>query len=225
MIQQHLEADWLAEWAPAWRRDDPYHAPLDRVYFDHRNGELRWLPGEEGMVPDAEIRQLHADLATAPIGTYEEIPPLTHGEHHDIFRGWLQTLPQKVRDLCNNASIGGFRYDLYYHFSQEEADNFWNVPRIFIPTPPSTETQNGFAQALRKVRTDVQPYDARKTFAGWMEEAGISRSRRRQYMGHQVGDVTEIYERVELARFLEEDANRMKAYLGENMKLLKAMES
>ncbi len=44
-------------------------------------------------------------------------------------------------------------------------------------------------------------------------------------MGHQVGDVTEIYERVELARFLEEDADRMKAYLGENMKLLKAVES
>ena len=99
------------------------------------------------------------------------------------------------------------------------------VPRIYTPTPPSTETQNGFAQALRKVRTDVQPYDARKTFAGWMEEAGISRSRRRQYLGHQVGDVTEIYERVELARFLEEDADRMKAYLGESMKLLKAVES
>ena len=99
------------------------------------------------------------------------------------------------------------------------------VPRIYTPTPPSTETQNGFAQALRKVRTDVQPYDARKTFAGWMEEAGISRSRRRQYLGHQVGDVTEIYERVELARFLEEDGDRMKAYLGENMKLLRAVES
>ena len=40
-----------------------------------------------------------------------------------------------------------------------------------------------------------------------------------------MGDVTDIYERVELARFLEEDADRIKAYLGENMKLLKAMES
>jgi integrase len=99
------------------------------------------------------------------------------------------------------------------------------VPRLFTPTLPSTETQNGFAQALRKVRTDVRPYDARKTFAHRMEEAGISRSRRMKYMGHQVGDVTEIYEQVELARFLEEDADRMKAYLGENMKLLKAVES
>ncbi len=99
------------------------------------------------------------------------------------------------------------------------------VPRLWTPTPPSTETLNGFAQALRKVRTDVKPYDARKTFAGWMEEAGISRSRRRQYMGHQVGDVTEIYERVELARFLEEDADRLKAYLGDEMQLLKVVES
>ncbi len=58
-----------------------------------------------------------------------------------------------------------------------------------------------------------------------MEEAGSSRSGRMNYMGHQVGDVMEIYERVELARFLEEDADRMKAYLGENTKLLKAVES
>ena len=122
---KHLDADWLV-WEQVWRRDDPYHTPLDRVYFDHRNGELRWLPGEDGVVPDAEIRQLHADLETAPVGTYKEIPPLTHGEHHDIFRGWLQTLPQKVRDLCNNASIGGFRDDLYYHFSRAESDDFWD---------------------------------------------------------------------------------------------------
>ncbi len=121
---KHLEADWLSEWAPVWRRDDPWDRPLDRVYFDYRNGELRWLL-EEG-VPDAEIRQLHAELETAPVGTYKEITPLTHGEHHNIFHGWLQTLPQKVRDLCNNASIGGFRDDLYYHFSQQEADDFWD---------------------------------------------------------------------------------------------------
>ena len=77
------------------------------------------------MVPDAEIRQLEAELTTAPVGTYEEIRPLTHGEHHEILHGWLQTLPEEVRDLCNNASIGGFRRDLYYHFSQEEADDSW----------------------------------------------------------------------------------------------------
>jgi integrase len=99
------------------------------------------------------------------------------------------------------------------------------VPRLFVPTLPSTETQNGFSQALRKVRTDVRPYDARKTFAHWMEQTGIVRSRRRMYLGHETGDVTELYERVELARFLEEDADRMTAYLGENIKLLKAMES
>ncbi len=109
---KHLEADWLV-WKQVWGRDDPYHTPLDRVYFDHRNGQLHWLPGEAGAVPGAEIRQ------------HEEIPPLTHGEHHDIFRRWLQTLPQKIRDLCNNASIGGFGSDLYDHFSQQEADAFW----------------------------------------------------------------------------------------------------
>ena len=121
-----LGADWLDGWTLVWQRDDPYHEPLDRVYFDHRDGQLLWLPGEEGVIPDAEIRQLRAELEAAQVGTYEEIPPLKHGQHHNIFRGWLKTLPQKVRDLCNNASIGGFRDDLYYHFSQQEADDFWD---------------------------------------------------------------------------------------------------
>ena len=99
------------------------------------------------------------------------------------------------------------------------------VPQIFTPTPPSTKTPSGFAQALRKVRTDVVPYDGRRTFAHWMEEAGVSRSRRRTYMGQKAGDVLEIYERVELARFLGEDADRMTAYLGEDIQLLNAVES
>ena len=45
------------------------------------------------------------------------------------------------------------------------------VPVLFTPTIPSPATAIGFAQALRKV-TDVEPYDARRTYAHWLEEAG-----------------------------------------------------
>ena len=56
-----------------------------------------------------------------------------------------------------------------------------NVPLLFRPTPPSTETPSGFAQALRRA----------------------------------AGDVTELYERHEVARILDEDAERLRTYLGE----------
>ena len=60
---KHLAAEW-SEWALIWRRDDPYHSPLDHVYFDLRDGEVHWVPGDEGAVPDAEIRQLEAEFVS-----------------------------------------------------------------------------------------------------------------------------------------------------------------
>ena len=57
---------------------------------------------------------------------YEEVPPLTHGDHHTIFREFLATVPDKVRELCNNASIGGFLRDVEYHFDDaEETKEAW----------------------------------------------------------------------------------------------------
>jgi hypothetical protein len=69
-----------------------------------------------------------------------------------------------------------------------------------------------FAKALALASADtVLPYDLRRTYATWMEAAQIPRSRRRQYMGHASGDVTDIYERHEVAQYLREDAARLDA--------------
>ena len=61
--------------------------------------------------------------------------------------------------------------------------------------------------------TKHTPYDARRTFAHWMEEAGIPRSRRRYYLGHGIKDVTDIYERNEVTRFLASDARKLRAHV------------
>ncbi len=101
-----------------------------------------------------------------------------------------------------------------------------DVPLICAPVVPSTKTSSGFAQALRKVTGgDVQPYDGRRTFMHWMEEAGITRTRRRMYMGHAVKDVADLYERHELARFLDDDGAKIRAYLGGDRPHLQVMES
>jgi len=88
------------------------------------------------------------------------------------------------------------------------------VPLIQAPTSPRISKDN-FRKKLNTL-TDarVEPYDFRRTFARWMERAGIVRARRKMYMGHAAGDVTGLYERHELDAYLVEDARAMRRYLG-----------
>jgi len=71
-----------------------------------------------------------------------------------------------------------------------------------------------FADALRTASDGlVQPYDLRRTYANWMEAAGIPRTRRKIYMGHSVGDVTGLYEQHEVEAFLTEDAAKLESFV------------
>ncbi len=80
------------------------------------------------------------------------------------------------------------------------------VPRI---------TREAFRQRLEhRTSKRVSPYDFRRTFARWMESAGITRARRIAYMGHQGGDVTSLYERSEITAYLEQDAKALREWLG-----------
>lgn len=82
-----------------------------------------------------------------------------------------------------------------------------------IATPYATK--KAFAEALKHVEgMIVTPYDFRRTYANWMEAAGIPRTRRRLYMGHGKRDVTDLYERHEVAAFLVEDAEKLRAFVG-----------
>ncbi len=60
----------------------------------------------------------------------------------------------------------------------------------------------------------VEPYTARRTFMGWMEEAGIPRARRKMYLGHGIKDVSDLYERVHHTAYLKEDAEKLRAFIG-----------
>ena len=59
-----------------------------------------------------------------------------------------------------------------------------------------------------------QPLSGRKTFARWMEDAGIPRVRREVYRGHGKRDVGDLYERYEVAAYLRDDAQNMRVLLG-----------
>lgn len=99
------------------------------------------------------------------------------------------------------------------------------VPRIGIAVPPSRSLRRWKA-SLTKHAKGLQPYDLRRTFANLMVEAGIPANRRKMYMGHGARTETEKYERADIMRWLREDANAMRAVLGEGpepgLRLVKA---
>jgi integrase len=76
-------------------------------------------------------------------------------------------------------------------------------------------SREAFRQRLEhRTKKRVTPYDFRRTFARWMERAGVMRSRRKYYMGHSAGDVTALYEASEIDAYLVSDAALMRKYLG-----------
>src|SRR5690349_5271716 len=60
----------------------------------------------------------------------------------------------------------------------------------------------------RLMPTNAQAaHDLRRSFAVWLEDAGVPRSRRKLYLGHAAGDVTALCETRELLDGLAEDAD------------------
>ena len=100
------------------------------------------------------------------------------------------------------------------------------VPRFCAIGPPYFEYP-AFRGALRDAGDpEVKPYDLRRSYANWLESAGIPRTRRKLYLGHGATDVTSLYEWHEVDKFLVEDAAKLRAYVfgTENTATLKLVE-
>ena len=86
------------------------------------------------------------------------------------------------------------------------------MPLLVRPTDPEL-TPSGFDSALGRLNVKVTPYDARRTYANWLEAAGIPRTRRKLYMGHGQTDVTDLYEWHEVEAFIAEDTEKLRQYI------------
>ena len=84
------------------------------------------------------------------------------------------------------------------------------VPLVEL-LPVELRSDQMLAKAIRPF--GLVPYDGRRVYAQVMELAGIPRSRRKAYMGHASGDVTDLYERPEVRKYLAEDAERLRIAL------------
>jgi hypothetical protein len=90
-----------------------------------------------------------------------------------------------------------------------------DVPLIRPITKP-TRPYKQLLLALRRISDHrVLVKDLRNTYAVWMKEAGIERIRRKVYLGHGKIDVTDIYEWETARAYLESDADRLRAYIGD----------
>jgi integrase len=87
-----------------------------------------------------------------------------------------------------------------------------DVPLVLRPAVPAMHRRT-FENKVRERVPGITVYDLRRTYANWMESAGIPRTRRRLYMGHAAGDVTGLYELHEVTAFLADDAATLRAML------------
>lgn len=81
-----------------------------------------------------------------------------------------------------------------------------------VRLPPHSYTV--FRKVLNKASDgQMSVYDLRRTYANWLEAAGIPRTRRRLYLGHGNSDVSDLYEWHDVQAFLSEDAAKLLAFI------------
>lgn len=96
------------------------------------------------------------------------------------------------------------------------------IPLIREPVIPDCDYQV-FADAFRVASSgQMTPYDLRRTYANWLEAAGVPRTRRMIYMGHGAVDITGRYEWHDVKAFLAEDAEKVKGWLDGEIKKAEA---
>jgi hypothetical protein len=107
-------------------------------------------------------------------------------------------------------------------FGTKRAGRRRSIPLLWVPVKPHI-TREGFKTALQKTKLRYTPKNGRDAFAQWMEEVGLPESRRKAYMGHGKRTMTDIYTRKDVSGRLEEDAETLRDYIGENYQQLQVM--
>ena len=91
------------------------------------------------------------------------------------------------------------------------------IPYLAPLSQPTRDYRRFRVMVHRAFGLAVTPYTFRRSFSKWMEWAGVPRSRRKAYLGHEGRheDVTALYEDEDItAAVLKADRKRLTAYLG-----------
>jgi hypothetical protein len=129
----------------------------------------------------------------------------------DAIAWTMATTGMHAKELWGRWTVKADRVEI--SGTKREARNR-SVPLVMLPVVPKWKIARTFENAFRKRTSAFTPYDLRRTYANWLESAGVPRTRRRLYMGHGAADVTDLYEQHEVAAFLVEDAAKLRTLLG-----------
>jgi hypothetical protein len=164
------------------------------------------------------------------------VEPLTtnRAAHHPFTRTSLPVFLAAMREqhgpaieaMARTLALTGMRPEEYWHDWSVE-DGVLRVRtakqrrgkvkyrRVFLVTDPvrPTVARRTFEDKMRQVTRHHICYDLRRTFMHLMEEARITPSRRRYYLGHSAGDVSELYEEHEVDDYLAADRRKLSRYL------------
>lgn len=165
-----------------------------------------------------------SDIKPLKVERKKQAPQLTVVEAHSL----LHTMSKKYADVARAMLFSGmhwkevvgkweFQRDRIVIHGTKAAGRERIVP-IIQSFPPVTCSNISFRRALRKVRPDLSPYSFRRTYAHWMEMAGIPRARRIAYLGHGKKDTTDLYEAHQIEAYLQEDAKTFRNYVFEQWK-------
>lgn len=85
---------------------------------------------------------------------------------------------------------------------------------LLVDVEPPLLTAWGFRSALKRSGFQVKPYDARRSFANWMEQAGLWETHQQAYLGHGARTITDLYRQHEIVQaHLERDQETLVRFI------------
>jgi hypothetical protein len=167
------------------------------------------------------LYQLVADVK----GLKEHVKRPPRPQTPDDMRQLYAEVGPDVGDCCWAMAVTGMIPKEYWGAWENRADRVHiegrkrksrvrDVPLIYpLPRPRISRTK--FEDDLASVTGGaVSPKDFRNTYGVWLSDAGVPLNRRKHYRGHSPHSMDDLYERVQVKRYLEGDAELLRAYIG-----------
>lgn len=174
---------------------------------------------------NSELWRLISDIDMVDYRKNRMNNPLTVKEVVDLTSQMKPEFAEMVWTMCTTGMgfkeyLDGFTVKSEHIIIHgEKNDNRHNrvVPIIRTPAPRVLQYKR-FREVIQVVRKDVTPYDFRRTYAVWLEEAGILKSHRDAYMGHTANRMSDLYLVQDVTKYLKQDAKLMKDYIEKKQK-------
>lgn len=163
-------------------------------------------------VAAVELRKVSARREPQPLAVVQmqNFFPSPATDPLDAIAWGMATTGMGAGEYWGRWSVGPDRIHIA---GTKRAGRVRDVPRVQIPVAPTMHRRT-FEDKLRaRANGAFQSYDLRRTYANWLEAAGIPRTRRKVYMGHGPANVTDLYERHEITEHLASDATKLQALL------------